>query len=176
MVGGAALALACAIELVDPSFSTSGIVDPFRARLFLITLAVVAMPGLFFTQLGFHLLGAAGGGTFSKVILTIGGAGCVLVALPSLVTAITLQQTGIEAVGQFAAMMVAPILWGHAALRARRVPTWKRMWPVLVGLWPPLMFSVGVPAGLPAFAVPGFAGLLWTVFGYAVWGERSTRT
>jgi hypothetical protein len=171
MVGGAALAIGSLMEMVDPSFGPEGVVDPVGARLFLVTLALVAMPGLFATQYGFYACGAAGSGRFAKVILIIGGVGCLLIAAPSLVTALTLRSLGVEFVGQLATMMLAPILWGHAALRAKRVATWKRMWPVLTGLWPPLMFAVVVPAGFPPFAVPGFAGILWIVFGFAVWTE-----
>jgi hypothetical protein len=171
MIGGAALAVGSFMETVDPSFGPSGVVDPLGARLFLLTLALVAMPGLFSTQYGFYATGAAGAGRFAKVILIVGGVGCLLIAVPSLITAVTLRSLGVEFVGQLATMMVAPILWGHAALRAKRVATWKRMWPVLTGLWPPLMFAVFVPAGVPAFAVPGFAGILWIVFGFAVWTE-----
>jgi cytochrome c oxidase assembly factor CtaG len=172
MVGGAALALGCLIQTVNPSFGPQGnVVDPLGARMFLMMLALVAMPGLFFTQLGFHQLGAAGGGTVSRVILWIGGIGCLFVAVPSIVSAITLTNQATQLIGQLLAMMVAPILWGLAALRARKVAPWKQIWPTLTGLWPPLMFTVAVPAGLPPFAVPGFAGLYWLVFGYAVWSE-----
>ncbi len=172
MIGGAALAAGCFIELVDPSFGPMGdVVDPTRARMFLLTLALVAMPGLFATQLGFHLSGAAGGGTLSRVILGLGGLGCLFVSVPSLLSAITLENQGLQLIGQLMTMVLAPILWGLAAMRAKRVAIWKRIWPTLTGFWPPLMFSVAVPTGLPAFAVPGMAGIYWMVFGYAVWSE-----
>lgn len=175
MIGGAALAVGSFIEMVDPSFGPSGdVVDPFRGRMFLLTLALVVMPGLFATQYGFYLSGAAGASRFAKIILTIGGVGCLFVAVPSLVSAATLRTYNVQLVGQLATLMLAPVLWGHAALRAKRVATWKRMWPVLTGLWPPLMFVVAVPAGFPAFAVPALAGVFWIVFGFAVWSETET--
>ena len=176
MIGGAALAIGCFMEMIDPSFGPNGdIVDPLGGRMFLLMLALVAMPGLFSTQYGFYSMGAAGTTRFAKIILLIGGFGCVLVAVPSLIAAVTLQNSGVQLIGQLAAMMLAPVLWGHAALRAKRVAMWKRMWPVLTGLWPPLMFVVAVPAGFPAFAVPGLAGIFWLVFGFAVWSEAEVR-
>jgi hypothetical protein len=174
MIGGAALALGCFIQIVDPSFGPRGeVIDPAGARMFLMTLGLVAMPGLFSTQLGFHKLGAAGGGTLSRIILWVGAIGCLLVTVPSLIEAITLRPMNVQLAGQLLAMMVAPILWGLAALRAKRVALWKQVWPTLTGLWPPLMFSVAVPAGFPPFGVPGLAGIYWFVFGYAVWSEAN---
>ena len=172
MIGGAALALGSFFQVIDPSFGPNGeFVDPFGGRMVLVTLALVAMPGVFFTQYAFHRLGAAGGGSLSRIILGIGGVGCLFVAVPSLVSALTLTNQGLQIVGQVLTMMVAPVLWGLAALRARRVALWKRVWPTLTGFWPPLIAIVAVPAGFPAFAVPGLAGICWMVFGYAAWSE-----
>ena len=77
---------------------------------------------------------------------------------------VTLENYKIQRVGQLATMMGAPILFGVAAMRAQRTVRWKQIWPLLTGLWPPLVFGLAVPAGFPPFAVPGIAGILWFVW------------
>ncbi len=164
MAGSAVLAIGCLVEVANPSMGPRGdIVNALAFRGFLAALAL-ATPGLLFTQLGFHHSGASGLTWLSRAAMFIGGAGCLFIALPALVGIFTLQNYEVQLIGQLATMMVAPILFGIGALRAKRVVPWKRAWPLLTGLWPPLMFGLAVPAGFPAFAVPGIAGILWFIW------------
>jgi hypothetical protein len=175
-VSGVALAVACLVEVMDPSLGPRGeIVDPRGYRIFMLVLGGVVMPGFLAGQIGYHRSGAAGGGVLSKTALIIGAIGCGFIALPSLLAVVTLGNYGVQLVGQLATMMIAPLLFGIAALRAKRVRPWKRVWPLAMGLWPPLMFGFAVPAGFPAFGVPGGAGMLWAVLGYALWSDRNSR-
>jgi hypothetical protein len=175
MTGSALLAIGCLVEVVNPSLTARGdIVDGPRFRVFLLLLALSA-PGLLFTQIGFFRSDAGGSGWLSRLALLIGAAGCLAIGLPALVGVFTLRDYAIQLIGQLATMMLAPILFGVAALGARRVAMWKRVWPLLTGLWPPMMFGFAVPAGFPAFAVPGVAGLLWLVWASSLPGRSAPR-
>lgn len=168
IAGSALLTVGCLLELLNPSISPEGVVvNATNFRVFLVALTLAA-PGLFFTQLGFFRAGAAGSTWLSRAALFVGGAGCFFIGLPALLGIFTLGNYPIQRVGQLATMMLAPILFGVAALRAKQVTLWKRAWPLLTGLWPPVMFGLAVPAGFPPFLVPAIAGILWVVWAAAL--------
>lgn len=172
VVGSATFSAVNLMEVFDPSLGPRGVVlDVSQFRLYVLALGLVVMPGFLAGQFGFHRLGAAGGRLFSKIILIVSGIGCAAFSAGALYSAVTLRDPAIHGIGIVLNMLLAPILWFVAAMRARRVTKWKRVWPLVMGLIPWLMFWVAVPLGFPRFGAPAVVGVFWLVFAYAVFSE-----
>ena len=172
IAGSATFSAVNLIEVFDPSMGRRGLVlDVRQFRIYMLALSLLVMPGFFAGQLGFHRLGAAGRGLFSKIILTVSGTGCAAFSVGALYAAITLNDTGIQVIGIVLNQLLAPILWFIAAMRARRATKWKRVWPLAMGLIPWAMFWIAVPLGFPRFGAPAVVGVFWLIFGFAVFSE-----
>ncbi len=171
VAGGAAFSLVSLAEIVRPSidFRSGGVLEPGQFRTFMLTMALVVMPGFFLGQLGFFRLGAAGRGGFAKAALALAAVGCACLSGGFLYSAVTLEPDRyLSAIGIPLNQVLVPVLWSVLAWRAREVAPWRRAWPLLITLGTCFMFWVVVPAGLPRFGAPAVVGLLWLVFGLAV--------
>jgi hypothetical protein len=146
-----------------------------------IKLVLLALPGFFAGQLGYYLSGAAGRNWFSKAIIVLAAIGITMSMAGTLHEAATLRQATVFGISLFGLGMplgqwISTFLLGVAALFARRVPFWKRIWPMWLGVAPQVIFPIYIFVfGWPAFAALATNGLNWLVFGYLV-SSLSRRT
>jgi hypothetical protein len=179
IVAGVTFAAVNGAEVLQPSMGAQGGVlheGPFRV--YQLAMALVVMPGFFAGHLGYYAVGAAGGGPTARSILSVAAAGCGTFVSSALYAAASLDDTPfrlagypINEIGMALVMFLAPLLWGIVGLQEGDLPAWKRLWPLVVGLTPAVLFGLAVPRGLPPLGPPVAIGLAWLVFGVAVFTE-----
>jgi hypothetical protein len=137
---------------------------------------VVLLLGLMGGPLGLLSLRAVGPGQ-TRSIGSIGAA-ITLLGLLSYLVGIVYTSLIDPEMGIFYALGallsgVGMLLLGIAALFARRLPSWRRFAPLVVGLYYMLMIPIQivffiVPNGQPSATLLAFWGLTWALLGYAI--------
>ncbi len=83
----------------------------------------------------------------------------------------TLEQSSLFGIGIMITQSLCPALMGIAALFARTVALWKRLFPFLLLIVPLIAFPVFISNDLPRFGALAINGLGWMIFGYVVFSE-----
>lgn len=171
-------------EVLSPSIGEHYLGDNaiFNPSQWRIKLLLLALPGFFAGKLGYYLSGAAGRNWFSKAVLVLAALGAVMSMLGQIHQAMTLRDAAVFGIPLFGLGMplgqwVSTFLLGVAALFAKRVTVWKRVWPMWLGVAPQVIFPLYIFVfGWPAFAALATNGLNWLVFGYLVFSEGGVGT
>ena len=161
-------------EVLQPSIVSGVPYDIFHHRILWLVFGLLCAPAFFAGQLGYYLSGAAGRNWFSKTIIVLAAVGAAMYTLNALSMAVTLRDISLLGLGLPLSQWISTFLLGIAALFARRVTVWKRLWPVWTGIAP--MILLILPLYLSVFSWRAFAplatkGLNWLIFGYAVYTQ-----
>ncbi len=150
-------------------------IDTPALRLANVVFALIPL-ALAWAVLTFQQLGFAGSGWLPKV-----GAGLALVGLASWLAGgvvLSINPTADELFTPLGGVTqaIGYILLGIATLRAGKLSGWRRILPLVLGLWffiqLPLQFPRIVAGGLPSYTLLlGVWGILWAVFGYVLMTE-----
>jgi hypothetical protein len=130
--------------------------------------------------MGLLILGAAGDGWKLRVGLT--GACLTLLGQCSYIagasyTLVTDEETGFvfgsRALGALL-VGVGMLTLGAATSVARRLPGWRRIAPVMVGIYYACMIPIQIiffiiPQGAPSVTILAFWGLPWALLGWTIW-------
>jgi hypothetical protein len=174
---GAALFSANGIwEVLQPSISGNlrsdqSIIDPLHFRIEMLIFGFLCVPGFFAGQLGYYLCGATGKNWFAKLIILVSAVGAILYACGAVIQVVTLEQSSLFGIGIMTTVWLCPVLLGIAALFARTVALWKRLFPFLLLIVPAIAFPVFISNDLPRFGALAINGLGWMIFGYVVFSE-----
>lgn len=174
MLGGVVFTASGLWEVLQPSLNpaTGSVVDPWHFRVQEALIGFVCAPAFFAGQLGYYLAGAAGRGWVARIGLGVGGMGAAAYAISGASTTLTGSMSAWHSWGVMLNQWIGPLVLGVAALFARRVPVWKRVWPVWVGLAPRVLFPLYIfVLGWPRFLALATSGVNWTILGYAVLAE-----
>jgi hypothetical protein len=160
-------------EVLQPSMVVRGVPhDIFHYRILWLVFGLLCAPAFFAGQLGYLLSGAAGRNWLSKTIIVLAAVGAAMYTLNALSMAVTLRDISLLGLGLPLSQWISTFLLGIAALFAKRVAVWKRLWPVWTGIAPSILFPLYLSVfGWPAFAALATQGLNWLIFGYAVYTE-----
>jgi len=160
-------------EVLQPSMVVRGVPhDIFHYRILWLVFGLLCAPAFFAGQLGYYLSGAAGRNWLSKTIIVLAAVGAAMYTLNALSMAVTLRDISLLGLGLPLSQWISTFLLGIAALFAKRVAVWKRLWPVWTGIAPSILFPLYLSVfGWPAFAALATQGLNWLIFGYAVYTE-----
>ena len=130
-------------------------------------LEILAFVGWALICLAFYEGGSAGRGWLAKIALVLAVLGAITASVINVANAIAIQNVNApdwSSILLFGLALVAPVLLGLAALRVRRIATWKALYPIiLVGIVPLVVWVVSgdanpsLPAIIQAFAWIGFA-------------------
>jgi len=171
---GAALFSANGIwEILQPSISMDPptILDPLHFRIQMLIFGFLCVPGFFAGQLGYYLAGATGKNWFAKLIILVSAVGTILYACAAVFQAVTLEPSPLFVIGIMITLWFCPALLGIAALFARTVTLWKRLFPFLLVIVPAIAFPVFISNNLPPYGALAINGLGWMIFGYIVFSE-----
>jgi hypothetical protein len=173
MLGGIFFSANGIWEVLQPSLTVTGEPqDLFHFRALWLVFGLLCAPAFFAGQLGYYLTRAAGRHWFSRTIIVLAALGATMYVLNSLSLALTLRRIPLMGMGLPLHQWISTLLLGIAALGARRVTVWKRLWPVWTGIAPAILFPLYLSVfGWPAFAALATSGVNWTIFGYAVYTE-----
>lgn len=161
-------------EVLSPSIGEhylgdERILDPLHWR---INCVLLALPGFFAGQLGYFLAGAAGRGRFARIVIALAALGATMSMAGQLLTAVTLRSNDLFGYGMPLGQWIATLLLGVAALLAKQVTLWKRIFPLWVAVAPQVFFPLYIFVfGWPAFAALATQGVNWLIFGWLVWQE-----
>ena len=160
-------------EVLQPSMVVRGVPhDTFHYRILWLVFGLLCAPAFFAGQWGYYLTGAAGRNWLSKIIVVLAAVGATMYTLNALSMAVTLRDIPLLGLGLPLSQWFSTVLLGIAALFAKRVAVWKRLWPVWTGIAPTILFPLYISVfGWPPFAALATQGLNWLVFGYAVYNE-----
>jgi len=152
-------------------------------------LGIVQSPGIMFDLLGIVLLLGLMGGPLGLLGLRAAGrrrmgligAIITLLGLLSYLIGVVYIRVVDPEMGIFYALGallsgVGMLLLGIATLIARRLPSWQRFAPLIVGLYYILMIPIQImlfigPSGQPSATLLGFWGLTWALLGYAIFAN-----
>jgi hypothetical protein len=129
------------------------------------------VPAFFAGQLGYYLSGATGRNWFAKLIILVSAVGTILYACGAVIQVVTLKGSSLFGVGIMTTVWLCPVLLGIAALFARTVALWKRLFPFLLLIVPLIAFPVFISNDLPRYGALAINGLGWMIFGYVVFSE-----
>lgn len=160
-------------EVLQPSMTSRGApLDTVHYRVLWLVFGLLCTPAFFAGQLGYYLTGAAGKNWFSKTIIILAALGAAMYMLDALSKAVTLRGISLWGLGLPLSQWLSTFLLGMAALFARKVAVWKRVWPIWTGIAPQILFPIYIFGfGWPAHAALATQGLNWLIFGYAVYTE-----
>lgn len=176
LVGGLALSLSGPLN--DAHLVGGQYVDSIALRLTNAALVLIPL-GLAWGVLTFLRLGLASGWLarigvgLALVGLGIWAVGGVILTLdPNADQFLTPLGSVIQSIGM--------ILLGIATFRARTLSGWRRVVPLLIGLWFFIQFPLQFPrieaGGLPSYTLLlGVWGILWALFGYILLTESRQR-
>jgi hypothetical protein len=176
MLGGLVFTATGVWEVLLPSVNMDNgsvlVIDRWHFRVQEALFGLVCAPAFFGGQLGYYLAGAAGRGWLARIGLAVGGMGAAAYAMSGASTTLTGSTSAWHFVGVLLGQWIAPLILGVAAVFVRRVPVWKRAWPVWVALAPHVLFPLYISVlGWPRFLALATSGVNWTIFGYAVLTE-----
>lgn len=156
-------------QVLQPSIVSGVPYDIFHYRILWLVFGLLCAPAFFAGQLGYYLSGAAGRNWFSKTIIVLAAVGAAMYTLNALSMAVTLRDIPLLGWGLPLSQWISTFLLGIAALFARRVTVWKRLWPVWTGIVPIILFLF--PPYLSVVFSWRALGLNWLIFGYAVYTQ-----
>lgn len=175
IVGSALFAASGVWSMISPTTSADGnqILQPTQ---FQITggMLVLAYAGWLATALAFYLRGAMGSGWLGKIAVAMMAVGLPLIIADQITRIMTVQNTDLapwQGIAFVGAIFIAPILLGVAALRAKVIPLWMALYPILmVAVVPFALWGLSniFGAGLVIF----LQGLLWLGFAVIVYMGR----
>jgi len=130
---------------------------------------------------GFFLV-ATQRGSLLKVIMSLAALGGTFYAVVWIMIAVTARGDAIYVLnrpigsdahsnGGFLFLWIVPIAIGVEALFARRIPRWKSIWVIFVGLLGPRIFGLFAPG-----VAMVIEGVIWLALGYIVYISRRGAT
>ena len=138
-------------------------------------LEILAFVGWALICLAFYQGGSAGGGWLAKIALVLAALGAIAASVINIANAIAIQNVTTPDWANillFGLVLVAPVLLGIGALRARRIVTWQALYPIIfVGIVPLAVWifagdaGPSLPAIVQAVAWVGFALLAMAASG-----------
>ena len=160
-------------EVLQPSIQLNPrmIIDPVHFRIMILIFAFLGVPGFFAGQLGYYLCGATGKNWFAKLIILVFAVGTIVYACAAVIQAVTLERSSLLEIGIMITQSLCPALMGIAALFARTVALWKRLFPFLLVIVPAIAFPVFLSNNLHPYGALAINGLGWMIFGYVVFSE-----
>ncbi|MBD0395609.1 MAG: hypothetical protein ICV52_17630 [Microcoleus sp. C1-bin4] len=160
-------------EILQPSISMDPpeMLDPLHFRIGTLIFGFICVPAFFAGQLGYYLAGATGKNWFAKLIILVFAVGAIVYACGAIIQTVTLDGSPLFGIGIMTTQWLCPVLLGIAALFARTVALWKRLFPFLLVIVPAIAFPIFISNDLPLMGALAINGLGWMIFGYVVFSE-----
>jgi hypothetical protein len=176
IIGSTLFAASGVWEMISPASSADGsqVLDSTHFRI-AGSMMVLAYLGWLAIALAFYWWGATGGGWLGKIALVIMAVGVVAAVADQISRVLAVQETQAapwQVILFIGAVFVAPILLGVAAWRARVVPLWTALYPlVMVAVVPLALWALSGVIG-PGLVIL-LQGLLWLGFSAIVYAGQA---